>query len=71
MTAGSAYTVRHGGAELSRGVQAAESSRSARYSGGSRGSGGASGFSERGGKTERTVPDGDCRELVGSSKLNG
>jgi hypothetical protein len=61
--ANSAYTVRHGGADLSRSAQAAKSSHSARYRGDRRGSRGASGFSERGGQAGRTVPDGNGRKL--------
>jgi hypothetical protein len=69
MTGGSAYTVRHGGAELSRGVQAAESSCSSRHSGDRRGTGGASGFPERGGQAGCTVPGGDCPELEGDNPV--
>ena len=55
--------VRRGRADLSRGVEAAESSRSARHRGDGRGSRKASGFPERGGQAGRAVPHGDCQEL--------
>jgi hypothetical protein len=71
VSAAPAYTVRHGGADLSCGAQAAESSRSARYRGDRRGSRGASGFPERGGQAGRFIPDEDCPELERATGLAG